>query len=87
MNRTLKQLRQSIDLMISELGEDAPVAAWIFNAEDVKYQFNPNDNKDYEIPQDKAEEVIAALDDYDCVYTEIYECIDNELRERGLIDL
>ena len=83
MARTLQQLKESVDRLIQQQGEDAPVAAFIFTGEDV---FVMDDNCDQVIqPREIAEKVLNNLDEYDYLYTEIFDCIDNELRELKVI--
>ena len=83
MARTLQQLKESVDRLIQQQGADAPVAAFIFTGEDV---FVMDDNCDQVIqPREIAEKVLNNLDDYDYLYTEIFDCIDNELRELKVI--
>ena len=82
MYRTLKQLQDSISNLIKEQGEDAPVAAWIFTCEDVFVV--DDDCNQVKQPREIAEQVLNGLDDYDYLYTEIFDCIDNELRELGI---
>jgi predicted oxidoreductase len=78
MARTLQQLKESVDRMIQQQGADAPVAAFIFTGEDV---FVMDDNGDQVTqPREIAEKVLNNLDEYDYLYTEIFDCIDNELR-------
>jgi hypothetical protein len=82
MHRTLKQVKESIQRLIDQQGEDAPAAAWIFTNEDV---FVMDDDGEQVIqPRNIAEQVLGNLDDYDYLYTEIFDCIDNELRQLGL---
>lgn len=75
MERTLLTLRKSIDKLINQHGEDAPVAAWIFTSEDVKDY--PEESV---VTKEIAEKVVNNLDNYDYIYTEIFDCIDQELR-------
>ena len=83
MARTLQQLKESVDRLIQQQGEDAPVAAFIFTGEDV---FVMDDNGDQVTqPREIAEKVLNNLDEYDYLYTEIFDCIDNELRELKVI--
>jgi predicted oxidoreductase len=83
MARTLQQLKESVDRLIQQQGEDAPVAAFIFTGEDV---FVMDDNCDQVTqPREIAEKVLNNLDEYDYLYTEIFDCIDNELRELKVI--
>jgi hypothetical protein len=83
MARTLQQLKESVDRLIEQQGADAPVAAFIFTGEDV---FVMDDNCDQVTqPREIAEKVLNNLDEYDYLYTEIFDCIDNELRELKVI--
>ena len=84
MARTLQQLKESVDRLIEQQGADAPVAAFIFTGEDV---FLMDDNGDQVTqPREIAEKVLNNVeDDYDYLYSEIFDCIDNELRELKVI--
>ena len=80
MTRTLAELRQAVEQLIQRHGENAPVAAWIYTKDDVL---------DYpdeaEVTDDVANKVIESLDQYDHIYTEIFDCIDEELRQMNVI--
>ena len=81
MTRTLKELQDSIQRLIQQQGEDAPVAAWIFTNEDV----SSVDDGNLEIqPLDVAEKVLGNLDDYGYIYEVIFDSIENELRQLGI---
>ena len=81
MTRTLLELRKSVDQLISYHGADAPVAAWIFTKDDV-IDFPDGE---YNVSEEVANKVINSLDDYDHIYTEIFDCIDGELRGVGAV--
>jgi hypothetical protein len=81
MTRTLAELRQAIDRMIQQQGENAPVAAWIYTKEDVM----DYPDQDVTVTEEVANRVIESLDDYDYIYTEIFDCIDQELREVNVL--
>ncbi len=81
MTRTLSELRQSIERMIEQQGENAPVAAWIYTKEDVLNY--PDD--EVSVTEDVANRVIESLDQYDHIYTEIFDCIDEELRQMNVL--
>jgi len=76
---TLLQLKQRVEDLINTQGEEAPVAWWIFTNEDV---FTTNDNNE---PQYKTievcQKVLNGLQEYDHIYTEIFDAITNELKE------
>lgn len=80
MARTLKNLQDRIANLIKEQGEDAPVAAFIFTQDDV-FILN-DDGEQVHQPLEVCNQVLSNVeDDYDYLYTEIFECIDRELEE------
>jgi hypothetical protein len=81
MTRTLSELRKAVENLIQQQGENAPVAAWIYTKEDVL------DYPDGEVnvTEDVANKVIESLDNYDHIYTEIFDCIDEELRQADVL--
>lgn len=81
MTRTLDELRQQIERLIQQQGKESPVAAWIYTKEDVLDY--PDD--DVIVTEEVATKVINNLDQYDYIYTEIFECIDDELRESNVL--
>jgi hypothetical protein len=83
MTRTLSELRQAIDRLIQQQGENAPVAAWIYTKEDVMDY--PDPDGDVDVTESVANRVIESLDNYDHIYTEIFDCIDEELRQMKVI--
>jgi hypothetical protein len=77
MARTLQQLKESVENLISQQGADAPVAAFIFTQEDV---FVMDENCDqHHLPLDKAEQVLDEIDSLDYIYEQIFECIDDQI--------
>jgi len=82
MTRTLKELRKSVEKLIQYHGENAPVAAWVFTKDDV-VDYPDCVGEKSNISMDVGDKVIRNLDDYDHIYTEIFNCIDEELREMG----
>ena len=81
MTRTLAELRQAINRLIEQQGEQSPVAAWIYTKEDVLDY--PDD--DVIVTEEVATKVINNLDQYDYIYTEIFDCIDDELRQANVL--
>ena len=77
MYRTLAQLRDSINRLIDEQGEDAPVAAFIFTNEDV-FTMDEDNNPD-PVDRELAEKVLSSIEDTDYIYTTVFDCIENEL--------
>ena len=80
MTRTLAELRQQIERLIQQQGEQSPVAAWIYTKEDVL-----DYPDDVVVPEEVATKVINNLDQYDYIYTKIFERIDEELRQAKVI--
>jgi hypothetical protein len=81
MTRTLAELRQQIDNLIKHQGENASVAAWIYTKEDVL----DYPDEDVNVTEEVATKVINNLDQCDYIYTEIFDRIDDELRELNVI--
>ena len=77
---TLAQLKQRIDKLIEDQGEESPVAAFIYTKEDV-VQYD-DDFNEVEIEDDKiVEDVLYEVEDHDYIYTVIQDIIDDELKE------
>jgi hypothetical protein len=84
-NNTLANLRDRVNQLIENQGEDAPCAAFIFTNDDV---FIWREDNEDQIPVNRkvAFEVLNSIEeDYNYLYSEIFDCIDRELRERGLL--
>jgi hypothetical protein len=82
-NNTLANLRDRVNQLIEYQGEDAPCAAFIFTNDDV---FTCKAQIKIPVNRDVAFEVLNSIEeDYDYLYSEIFDCIDRELRERGLV--
>lgn len=80
MARSLRQLKESIERIIEQQGEDAPVAAFIFTKEDV-YTLD----KDYvpvPLKLEDADEVLNSVEENDWIYEQIFSCIEDEIKER-----
>ena len=77
---TLSQLKQRIDKLIENQGEESPVAAFIYTKEDVvEYD---DDGNEVEIEDNKiVEDVLYNVEDTDWIYTTIQDSIDDELKE------
>ena len=77
---TLAQLKQRIDKLIEDQGEESPVAAFIYTKEDV-VQYD-DDGDEVEIEDDTIiEDVLYNVEDTDWIYTQIQDIIDDELKE------
>lgn len=80
MTRTLFELRKAVENLIQQQGGSAPVAAWIYTKEDVL-----DYPDDVDVTESIAYQVIENLDDYDHIYTEIFDCIEEELRQMSVL--
>jgi len=78
MARTLQQLKESVENLISRQGADAPVAAFIFTQEDV-YEVDEETLDQNHLPLDVAEQVLDEIEGYDYIYEQIFECIEDQI--------
>ena len=77
---TLSQLKQRIDKLIEDQGEESPVAAFIYTKEDV-VQYD-DDGNEVEIEDNKiVEDVLYNVEDTGYIYTTINDTIDDQLKE------
>jgi hypothetical protein len=79
MTRTLLQLKESVERLIEQQGNDAPVAAFIFTNEDV-YVMDEDGNPD-PVQREIAETVLNNVGEYDHIFTEIFNIIEQEIRD------
>jgi len=79
---TLSQLKQRVDKLIENQGEESPVAAFIYTKEDV-IQYD-DDFNEVEIEDDRIiEDVLSNVEDTDYIYTVIHDVIEDELSHRS----
>ena len=84
MNYTLKQLRDRVNQLIENQGEDAHCAAWIFTKEDCHLKDNDGEF-DYDNVVEDPEVVEHIFDDVgnvDYIYQVIQECVDEVIEEQ-----
>jgi hypothetical protein len=79
MARTLQQLKESVERLIEQQGNDAPVAAFIFTNEDV-FVMDDDGNPD-PVSREIAETVLDNVEEYDHIFTEIFDVIEEELKQ------
>ena len=79
MARTLQQLKESVERLIEQQGNDAPVAYWIYTNDDV-FVMDEDGNPD-PVQREIAETVLHELEDYEHIYTEIADVIEEELKQ------
>ena len=77
----LKALQARVNDLIDEQGEDAPVAWWIYTAEDV-FTIDDNGDEEYQ-PTSVCEEVLSDLQDIDYIHTVIVDCIEDSLKSNA----
>ena len=78
MAHTLQQLKESVERLIEQQGNDAPVAYWIYTNEDV-FVMDEDNNPD-PVSREIAETVLNEVEEYDHIYTEIADTIEAELK-------
>ena len=79
MARTLQQLKETVERLIEQQGNDAPVAYWIYTNEDV-FVMDEEGNHD-PVSREIAESVLNEVEEYDHIYTEIADTIEAELKQ------
>ena len=73
MNRTLQQLKETVDRLIEHLGEDASCAAYIFTKEDV-FTMDENGDEVY-YDEETTNKVLNDLDETDYILEKAFDCI------------
>lgn len=84
MNYTLSQLRDRVNSMIAQQGEDAHCAAWIYTKEDIHMK-DENGEVDWDSEVNDPELVARIFDDVgqiDYIYTAIQDCVDEVTEEQ-----
>ena len=88
---TLSQLRDRLNSLIAQQGEDAPCAYWIYTKEDAYIIDEDGEyNYIYDESEVQAEGVTNALEELievDYVYTVIQECLDELVEEKVMLKL
>jgi hypothetical protein len=85
MYRTLSELRNSIDNLIQQQGENAPCASFVFTKEDVF--FYPKDENGIEdldtqvhLNAEDTDDVLLELGGCDYIYEQVFEIIEDEVK-------
>ena len=84
MNYTLSQLRDRVNNLIEQQGENAHCAAWIYTKEDC-YLRDVDDVLNYDVNVDEPEVVECIFNDVgniDYIYQVIQECVDEVTEEQ-----
>ena len=87
MNYTLSQLRDRVNQMIEQQGEDAQCAAWIYTKEDCHLK-DENGEIDYDNVVEDPEVIERIFDDVgniDYIYQVIQECVDEVTEEQLML--
>jgi hypothetical protein len=84
MNRTLQQLKESVDRLIEQQGENASCAAYIFTKEDV-FTMDENGNEVY-LDEEITNKVLRNLDETDYVLEQAFDCIEDYIRVAGVLN-
>ena len=87
MNYTLKQLRDRVDQLIENQGEDAHCGAWIYTKEDCHLK-DEDGEIDYDNVVEDPEVIERIFDDVgniDYIYTVIQECVDEVTEEQYMM--
>ncbi len=85
MYRSLSDLRDSINQLIEQQGEDAPCAAFVFTKNDVIY-YEDDENGFPDLDEEKflndsdTDDVLLAVGGCDWIYEQVNEIIDQEVR-------
>ena len=82
-NNTLAHLRDRVNRLIEQQGEDAPVAAFIFTNEDV-FVWSEDGGDQVPVDREVAFDILNEVEDYDYIYTQIFDLIEEELTSRNL---
>ena len=79
MNRTLSQLKESVERLIEQQGENASCAAFIFTKEDV---FEMDENGDaFYLDAEITNKVLNDLDETDYILEKAFDCIEDYIEE------
>ena len=84
MNRTLSQLKESVDRLIEQQGADASCAAFIFTKEDV---FNMDENgEEVYFDEQTTNKVLRNLDETDYILEQAFDCIEDYIRVANVLN-
>ena len=78
MYHTLSKLKDQVNQLIEQQGENATCASFIYTKEDVFY-FEDVSNNELYLSQDDSDQVLFEVGNTDDIYTQIGELIDDEV--------
>jgi len=84
MNRTLQQLKESVERLIEQQGADASCAAFIFTKEDV-FELDENGDEVY-FDEQITNKVLNNLDETDYILEQAFDCIESYIRVAGVLN-
>ena len=87
MNYTLKELKDRVNKLIEQQGEDADCGAWIYTKEDCHLK-DENGDFDYDNVVEDPEVLERIFDDVgniDYIYQVIQECVDEVTEEKYML--
>ena len=84
MNRTLQQLRESVDRLIEQQGVEASCCAFIFTKEDV-FEMDKNGEEVY-FSEEITNKVLRNLDESDYILEQAFDCIEDYIRVAGVLN-
>ena len=79
MNRTLQQLKESVERLIEQQGTEASCAAYIFTKEDV-FEMNDDGDEVY-FNEEITNKVLRNLDETDYILEKAFDCIEDYIKE------
>ena len=79
MNRTLQQLKESVEKLIEQQGADASCAAFIFTREDVFGM--DDDGEQVYCSEEVINKVLNDLNDTDYILEKAFDCIEDYIKE------
>jgi len=82
MYRTLSELRDSINELIEQQGENAPCAAFVFTQEDVFEFVDGVENEEKHFPLVFSQDVLADVGGSSYIYEQVGEMIDGSISYR-----
>ena len=78
MYRTLSELKDQVNQLIEQQGENATCASFVYTKEDVFYFDDIQDDEIY-LPLDDTNQVLEEVGNTDYIYQQISELIDDEV--------
>lgn len=81
MYRTLSELRDTVNRMIEQQGENAGCAAFVFTQNDV-FEYNEEMTEEHRFPELFTEDVLADVGGCDYIYEQIGDVLEDSIRLR-----